>query len=163
MQHSVTYFEAVWHFALCRFSVACKTLPAFTSLKFSLRGVGLKLNFFGRFQTEFFQLPQIKMQIICPCREKKKKKKEKKKKRKEKEEKKKEKREKEKKWREEERKRRGGKEEKKKGKEKSKTRVDLFFVNWKTKFKKSWKQILYLNSRVLLVLSRSPLHPVENW
>lgn len=28
------------------FSVARKTLPAFTSLKFSLRGVGLKLNFF---------------------------------------------------------------------------------------------------------------------
>lgn len=92
-------------------------MPAFTSLKFSLRGVGLKLNFFGRFQTEFFQLPQIKMQIICPCREKKKKKKEKKKKRKEKEEKKKR-REKEKKGREEERKRRGGRRKRKKKRKK---------------------------------------------
>lgn len=61
VQCSVTYIEAVWHFALYRFSVARKTLPAFTSLKSSLRGVGLKLNFLWRLQTQFFSAASIKM------------------------------------------------------------------------------------------------------
>lgn len=68
MKHNITYLEAVWHFALDRFLVAHKTLPAFTSLKFSIRGVGLKLNFLGRFQTQtqFFQLSDIKKKGFFP-------------------------------------------------------------------------------------------------